>query len=147
MRRELLALLIESGVTTLFVSHDTEDALAMADKVVVLRDGKTEQMGTPAEAYRKPANSYVAKLLENQPSSRGVGRNRSAPLRGFRGGGELVSVRPGNGGSLIPLMIPIPQSLRAVWSPYTIVEGIGKSCWSGSASRSSRAFLWVWSRR
>ncbi len=96
VRRELLALLIESGVTTLFVSHDTEDALAMADKVVVLRDGKTEQMGTPAEAYRKPANSYVAKLFGKTnllPAELvATGRHR---FEDSEGGGELVSVRPG----------------------------------------------------
>ena len=69
---------------------------AMADKVVVLRDGKTEQMGTPAEAYRKPANSYVAKLFGKTnllPAELvATGRHR---FEDPEGGGQLVSVRPG----------------------------------------------------
>ena len=68
----------------------------MADKVVVLRDGKTEQMGTPAEAYRKPANSYVAKLFGKTnllPAELvATGRHR---FEDPEGGGQLVSVRPG----------------------------------------------------
>jgi ABC-type Fe3+/spermidine/putrescine transport system ATPase subunit len=65
IRADLEDLLRESGVTTLFVTHDQSEALAVADKVVVLREGKVEQIGTPDELWRHPANPFVAQFLSN----------------------------------------------------------------------------------
>jgi len=65
IRADLEELLRESGVTTLFVTHDQGEALAVADKVVVLRDGQVEQIGTPDELWNFPANSFVAEFLSN----------------------------------------------------------------------------------
>lgn len=65
IRADLVELLRESGVTTLFVTHDQSEALAVADKVVVLRDGKVEQIGTPDELWRHPVNTFVAQFLSN----------------------------------------------------------------------------------
>lgn len=65
IRADLEDLLRESGVTTLFVTHDQSEALAVADKVVVLREGKVEQIGTPDELWCHPANPFVAQFLSN----------------------------------------------------------------------------------
>lgn len=63
VRRELVNIFKETGTTALFVSHDTEDALTMADQVVVLKQGAIAQVGSPLEIYSKPVNRYVAMLF------------------------------------------------------------------------------------
>lgn len=60
LRAGLEKLLHDSGVTTLFVTHDQEEALAIADRVAVLRDGRLQQFGTPEEVWNHPANRFVA---------------------------------------------------------------------------------------
>lgn len=65
IRADLELLLRESGVTTIFVTHDQSEALAIADRVVVLRDGRVEQIGTPEELWNTPANEFVAEFLGN----------------------------------------------------------------------------------
>tara|TARA_B100000029_G_scaffold410677_1_gene412720 strand:+ start:44508 stop:45515 length:1008 start_codon:yes stop_codon:yes gene_type:complete len=63
VRVELSALLKQKAMTSLFVSHDTEDALAMADEIIVLNNGKIDQIGNPMEIYSFPVNRYVALLF------------------------------------------------------------------------------------
>jgi multiple sugar transport system ATP-binding protein len=55
------------GATTIYVTHDQVEAMTLADRVVVLRDGAIEQVGTPLELYDKPANQFVAQFI-GQPS-------------------------------------------------------------------------------
>jgi ABC-type Fe3+/spermidine/putrescine transport system ATPase subunit len=59
-RRELRALIRRVGITTVFVTHDQEDAFDLADQVAVLRAGRLEQVGTPDQLYAEPANPFVA---------------------------------------------------------------------------------------
>jgi len=63
MQLELKRLQRELGLTIIHVTHDQEEALAMSDRIVVLRDGKVEQNGTPAEIYYHPTNSFVADFV------------------------------------------------------------------------------------
>ena len=63
MRTELQRVQKESGVTMIFVTHDQVEALALADRIVVMRDGAIEQIGTPEEIYNQPASSFVADFV------------------------------------------------------------------------------------
>jgi iron(III) transport system ATP-binding protein len=63
MRREIRRIVKENGLTGIYVTHDQEEALAMADRMAVLSWGKIGQVGTPEEVYRTPVNSYVAGFI------------------------------------------------------------------------------------
>ncbi len=63
MQIELKRIQEEVGITFIFVTHDQEEALTMSDKIVVMRDGNIEQIGTPMEIYNEPANRYVANFI------------------------------------------------------------------------------------
>lgn len=63
LRRWLRELHTETGLTTIFVTHDQEEALELADRVVVMRAGKIEQVGTPAGIYEEPATPFVCEFL------------------------------------------------------------------------------------
>jgi putative spermidine/putrescine transport system ATP-binding protein len=60
MQLELKQLQREVGITFVFVTHDQEEALTMSDRIAVFRDGRVEQVATPAELYENPATSFVA---------------------------------------------------------------------------------------
>jgi multiple sugar transport system ATP-binding protein len=63
MRAELVALHKRLGTTMIYVTHDQVEAMTMADKIVVLRDGIVEQVGAPVELYARPRNRFVAGFL------------------------------------------------------------------------------------
>ncbi|MGE4251308.1 MAG: ABC transporter ATP-binding protein [Parvibaculaceae bacterium] len=63
MRTELKIIQREVGITTIFVTHDQEEALAMSDRIVVMNHGLIEQNGTPEDVYRAPASKFVASFL------------------------------------------------------------------------------------
>ena len=62
-RVEIARLHRELGATTIYVTHDQVEAMTLADRVVVLRDGRIEQVGTPLELYDRPANQFVAQFI------------------------------------------------------------------------------------
>jgi putative spermidine/putrescine transport system ATP-binding protein len=63
LRDEIRRIQIEVGTTTLFVTHDQEEALALADRVGVMKAGRLEQLGPPEDIYRSPATSFVAEFV------------------------------------------------------------------------------------
>jgi putative spermidine/putrescine transport system ATP-binding protein len=63
MRAEIRRLHKEVGRTTIYVTHDQDEALSMADRIVVLQDGTMQQIGTPEEVYSQPANLHVARFM------------------------------------------------------------------------------------
>ncbi|SCK28373.1 putative 2-aminoethylphosphonate ABC transporter ATP-binding protein [Vogesella sp. LIG4] len=63
LRREIRALQQKLGITTIMVTHDQEEALTMADRVVVMNAGRIEQSGSPFEVYREPASRFVASFV------------------------------------------------------------------------------------
>jgi thiamine transport system ATP-binding protein len=60
---ELRALFVRLGLTILFVTHDHDEAFALADRLVVMHAGRIEQVGTPTEVWQRPANAFVARFL------------------------------------------------------------------------------------
>ena len=68
LRREARDRVRESGTVGVFVTHDPEDVMALADRVVVLRDGAVQQTGSPRELFDRPANSMVARLFARAQS-------------------------------------------------------------------------------
>ena len=60
LREEIRAIQQDLGITTIFVTHDQEEALSMSDRVMVMNQGRIEQIGTPAEIYNHPTTSFVA---------------------------------------------------------------------------------------
>jgi iron(III) transport system ATP-binding protein len=63
LRRELRQLQRRLGVTTIMVTHDQEEALTLADRIVVMNEGAIEQVGTPLEVYREPRSPFVADFI------------------------------------------------------------------------------------
>jgi osmoprotectant transport system ATP-binding protein len=63
LQRELVRIVAELHTTTLFVTHDVEEAFSLADRIVVMRDGRIEQVGAPFELFDRPATPYVRDLV------------------------------------------------------------------------------------
>ncbi len=63
MQYELKRIQQEVGITFIFVTHDQEEALTMSDKIVVMKDGEIQQVGTPEDIYNEPENRYVASFI------------------------------------------------------------------------------------
>jgi putative spermidine/putrescine transport system ATP-binding protein len=63
LREEIKALQRELGITTIYVTHDQEEALSMSDRIVVMSEGRVEQVGTPFEIYNHPRTRFVASFV------------------------------------------------------------------------------------
>jgi len=109
MQVELRALQRRLGVTTVMVTHDQDEALTMADRIVVMRDGRLEQVGTATEIYQRPASCFVAtflgasNLFDGKVERRNGGETLVTTAAGLNllvdgiapdAGDVLVSVRP-----------------------------------------------------
>ncbi|MGB3832967.1 MAG: ABC transporter ATP-binding protein [Mesorhizobium sp.] len=109
LREEIRAIQKELGITTVFVTHDQEEALSISDRIAVMYNGKAEQVGAPFEIYNRPATKFVANfvgtlnVLEGVVSDAGTGRVRlnsgeltlKGKLNGSRTGDTLsLALRP-----------------------------------------------------
>jgi iron(III) transport system ATP-binding protein len=102
MRVELRQLQRKLGITAIYVTHDQEDANAVADNIAVLDQGRIQQIGTPIELYDRPANRFVATFLGTanlvegviEPGGRFVAEAFSLPTLGGAPGRVCISVRP-----------------------------------------------------
>src|SRR5690606_36184771 len=63
VRREIMATVRDAGTTAVVVTHDQTEALSVADRVVVMRAGRIEQVGTPQEVFERPASRFVASFM------------------------------------------------------------------------------------
>lgn len=85
MRDVILDLVREAGITTVFVTHDQEEALAMSDRIAIMDRGRIAQLGTPEELYGTPANAYVADFIGSANvlpvSTQPVAAGRTSHLR------------------------------------------------------------------
>ena len=105
LRREIRSLQQQLGVTTILVTHDQEEALTMADRVVVMNHGVIEQIGTPLEIYQHPASAFVADFIGAMnfvdstllgPEQAQVGEHvlRLAHTHGQQGSALRLAIRP-----------------------------------------------------
>ena len=69
MRAEIKLLHSRIGTTTIHVTHDQQEALAMGDLIAVMQEGRLEQLGAPLEIYENPSNSFVAGFVGDPPMS------------------------------------------------------------------------------
>jgi putative spermidine/putrescine transport system ATP-binding protein len=99
LRDEIRRIQLELGVTTVFVTHDQEEALSMADRVGVMHDGRLEQCATPAELYDRPATPFVAEFVGTMNH-----------LSGIADGDGHVRI----GDQLLPAAGPLPPTGHAV---------------------------------
>ena len=103
-REEIRRIQRETGITTVFVTHDQEEAMSISDLIIVMRDGVVQQVGEPQKVYDDPVNLFVAKFLGTPPISvfRGkvsdgklyIGEENVLKVSGAPDGEVLVGIRP-----------------------------------------------------
>jgi putative spermidine/putrescine transport system ATP-binding protein len=84
LRDEIRRVQLEVGTTTLFVTHDQEEALAIADRVGVMNAGRLEQLGPPTAIYSRPATPFVAEFVGLTNRLNGTVKNGEVDVRGLR---------------------------------------------------------------
>jgi len=108
MRAELQRVQKETGVTMIFVTHDQIEALALADRIVVMLNGGIEQIGTPEEIYNKPVSAFVADFV------------------GFENVFALENGKLATSNSLVEPSGPAPQTAKGLaWRPRMVILGSG----------------------
>lgn len=113
VREETLAVLRETRVTSLIVTHDPEEAMVLGDRVALLRRGRIAQIGTPTEIYRRPVDLNAARFFSPVSEISSVVQNAAAltplgqvPTPGLRDGAAVtLAIRP-NGGARVALKGP-----------------------------------------
>ena len=113
MRSEIKALHQRLGATSVYVTHDQIEAMTMADRIVVLRDGKVEQIGAPLELYDRPANTFVAGFI-GSPAMNMLPATIDLSLN---------SARLADGSTL-----PLPQGTRAT-NGQEVIYGVRPDQW------------------
>lgn len=119
MRTEIRRLHQSLKLTTIYVTHDQEEALALADRVVVLRRSKVDQVGPPEEVYNRPINTYVASFmgfrnLFSVEASSPTGQQGIVGARSHGNSFQLMSQRPIQHGRAIMAIRPEDFQLGAV---------------------------------
>jgi iron(III) transport system ATP-binding protein len=108
VRRELRELQQRLGLTTIFVTHDQEEANTVCDRIAVMNDGLIQQVGTPKQLYEQPANLFVANFLGTANILQGRIEG-DGPSRVFEASGDLrVPVPPG---------VTVPSGAKVVFRP------------------------------
>ncbi len=89
-REEIRRIQKETGITTVFVTHDQEEAMSISDMIVVMKSGLVQQIGAPQDVYNDPANLFVARFLGTPPIN--VFRGRTAKGRLILGEDDVMAV-------------------------------------------------------
>ncbi len=133
-RVEIHKLHVALGATTIYVTHDQVEAMTLADRVVVLKDGLIEQVGSPLELYDHPANQFVAQFI-GMPSMNMVAANAipsfSSQTRGQLPGDGFLGVRPeglrvhpGQDAAGVPGRVDLVEALGADTLIHVDVDGV-----------------------
>ena len=102
MQLELKAMHKELGITFIYVTHDQEEALTMSDKIVVLSEGKIQQIGTPEDIYNEPKNAFVADFIGESNIFKGI---MTGHMKVRFCGGEFVGMDDVPEGTLVDVVI------------------------------------------
>lgn len=104
LRREIRALQQRLGITMIYVTHDQTEAMSMADRVILMRGGRIEQNGTPAELFQRPESLFVARFigsapinllpLDDGPGGAVLAGSTGPVLFHMRGHGRVLGLRP-----------------------------------------------------
>ncbi|RLF06726.1 MAG: ABC transporter ATP-binding protein [Thermoprotei archaeon] len=127
MREEVKKLQKELGITTIYVTHDQEEAMSISDRVAVMNRGRILQVGTPVEVYTKPANLFVATFIGRSALLRGKvvrvngGRVRILTRGGFKLEGVKLGVKSEDA-EIVAVVRPEDFSLRPL-SGANVIEG------------------------
>jgi putative spermidine/putrescine transport system ATP-binding protein/spermidine/putrescine transport system ATP-binding protein len=130
MQVELLRIQRESGLTTIFVTHDQEEALTLSDRVAILDRGKIVQMGKPAEIYERPRTRFAAQFLGDASFFEGQAAAGGIEVGGWllraegplppAGTPAMLSVRPEKM-TLLAAGMPVPEHMNALPARVTAV--------------------------
>ncbi len=133
VRLEIRDLQKSLGLTTVFVTHDQEEALAVADRLIVMNAGRVEQVGSPTELYDAPATPFVADFIgkstffEGQVEAPGVFRTHGGTMIRFadeQRRGELLAVRPERI-SVSPVDEPVDGKANSFGATVDLVTFLG----------------------
>lgn len=102
MQYELIRMKKELGITFIYVTHDQEEALTMSDKIVVLSEGKIQQIGTPEDIYNEPKNAFVADFIGESNIFKGI---MTGHMKVRFCGGEFVGMDDVPEGTLVDVVI------------------------------------------
>ncbi|MDZ7745037.1 MAG: ABC transporter ATP-binding protein [Halobacteriales archaeon] len=127
LRREVRAIQRDLGVTTVYVTHDQAEALAVSDRVAVFSDGEVEQVGTPQAVYRQPETRFVAEFVGENNVFHGEVRDGR-----FQVGDETVSVDAPNGPTTVCVR---PDALTVGDGDYSLTGTVANAEFLGSSVR------------
>lgn len=122
-RLEIARLHERLKTTMIYVTHDQVEAMTLADKIVVLRDGRVEQVGSPIELYERPANAFVAQFIGSPKmnffSPADLAAGATAGLGRELGGDEQVGLRPEH-------LVEVAGANAVVQGRLDLVENLGE---------------------
>ncbi|MCA0243894.1 MAG: ABC transporter ATP-binding protein [Proteobacteria bacterium] len=134
VRQTIAELQAEAGITTVFVTHDQDEALALSHRIGVMNRGRLEQVGTPAEIYRRPATGYVADFVGaanllpvTLARAAAAGETAQAVLAGGPGGAptRLAALAVAALGAGEALLMARPETLRLAHADADAGAGAG----------------------
>jgi putative spermidine/putrescine transport system ATP-binding protein len=147
MRAEIRRIHTMLGCSTIYVTHDQEEALSLADRILVMIDGQTRQLGTPEELYARPAHADVAEFMgyrnlfpcraetttDGFAVTIGPARLQATPMDAV-GGAAVAAIRPDD----LPPQRPGPTSAPVEIAQYlgsdsVAADGTSRTCLTGAA--------------
>ena len=136
MRGELKRLQGQIGITTVYVTHDQSEALALSDRIAILDQGRIKQIGSPEDVYFRPANAFVARFVgaTNLLEGRLLGASGGLGEVELAGGRKIKCVVPnGMAGGTVSVSIR-PETIRLA-APTSAPAGASDNCLSGRVSQ------------
>ena len=122
MAREIRILQRDRGITAIVVTHDQSEAMAMADRLVVMRDGSVEQIGSQEDLYERPATPFVAGFIGQSNLLRGQLRNGSELVTDGDGRIALAGRYAGSGSACLAVR---PESIRLAGPDAVDARAVG----------------------